>query len=131
MQRITMLSVILLNTVCLFAQTSPTAPAKPKSGGLGDPSFIFMMVIMFAIIYFLMLRPQQKKQKELQAMLNNLAYGDMVMTTGGIHGKITGLTDTVITLEIADKVRIKVARSAIGSILQKSGAAAPATPTKS
>lgn len=63
-------------------------------------------------------------------MLDNLAYGDAVMTTGGIHGKITGLADSVITLEIADKVRIKVARSAIGAIIQKSGAATPASPTK-
>jgi len=52
------------------------------------------------------------------------------MTTGGIHGKITGLTDTVITLEIADKVRIKVARSAIGAVIQKSGSPAPAPSTK-
>jgi preprotein translocase subunit YajC len=63
-------------------------------------------------------------------MLDNLAYGDTVMTTGGIHGKITGLADAVITLEIADKVRIKVARSAIGAVLQKSGSAASTTSTK-
>jgi len=107
------------------------APAGKAAGGGGDWSFIIMMLVIFGIFYFLMIRPQQKKQKELQAMLNNLAYGDTVMTTGGIHGKITGLTDAVITLEIADKVRIKVARSAIGTVLQKSGSAAPTTPTKS
>jgi len=72
-----------------------------------------------------MIRPQQKKQKELKALLDNLSYGDMVMTTGGIHGKITGLADAVVTLEIADKVRIKIARSAIGAVLQKSGSPAP------
>jgi len=89
------------------------------------------MAVIFVIFYFLLIRPQQKKQKELKAMLDNLAYGDAVMTTGGIHGKITGLADSVITLEIADKVRIKVARSAIGAIIQKSGAATPTPPTKS
>ena len=57
-------------------------------------------------------------------MIDNLAYGDTVITSGGIHGKITGLTDTVATLEIADKVRIKVSRGAIGSIIQKAGAPA-------
>jgi preprotein translocase subunit YajC len=88
------------------------------------------MAIIFVIFYFLLIRPQQKKQKELKALLDNLAYGDTVMTTGGIHGKITGLADAVITLEIADKVRIKVARSAIGAVLQKSGSAAPAPSTK-
>ena len=106
------------------------APGGQPSGGGGDWGFIITMVIIFFIFYFLMIRPQQKKQKELKAMLDNLAYGDMVMTTGGIHGKITGLTDAVITLEIADKVRIKVARSAIGTIIQKSGSAAPTPSTK-
>jgi preprotein translocase subunit YajC len=105
-------------------------PGGAAASGGGDWGFILTMVIIFVIFYFLLIRPQQKKQKELQAMLTNLAYGDMVMTSGGIHGKITGLTDTVVTLEIADKVRIKVARSAIGAVLQKSGSAAPAPSTK-
>jgi preprotein translocase subunit YajC len=105
-------------------------PNGKAVGGGGDWGFVITMVIIFVIFYFLLIRPQQKKQKELKTMLDNLAYGDMVMTTGGIHGKITGLADAVITLEIADKVRIKVARSAIGAVLQKSGAAAPTTSTK-
>jgi preprotein translocase subunit YajC len=105
------------------------APGGQASGGDGW-GIIIPMAIIFIIFYFLMIRPQQKKQKEQQDMLNNLAYGDMVMTTGGIHGKITGLADAVITLEIADKVRIKVARSAIGAVIQKSGSAAPTTSTK-
>jgi preprotein translocase subunit YajC len=100
------------------------APGGGSAGG-GDWGFIITMGIIFVIFYFLLIRPQQKKQKELKAMLDNLAYGDTVITTGGIHGKITGLADAVITLEIADKVRIKVARSAIGAILQKAGS--PAT----
>ena len=100
------------------------APGGGSAGG-GDWGFIITMGIIFVIFYFLLIRPQQKKQKELKAMLDNLAYGDTVMTTGGIHGKITGLADAVITLEIADKVRIKVARSAIGTVLQKTGS--PAT----
>lgn len=105
------------------------APGGGQAGG-GDWGFIITMIIIFVIFYFLLIRPQQKKQKELQAMLSNLAYGDMVMTTGGIHGKITGLADAVVTLEIADKVRIKVARSAIGAIIQKSGSAPPPSATK-
>ena len=96
-------------------------------GGFENYSFIIMMAAIFAIFYFLMIRPQQKKQKELKSMLENLAYGDMVMTSGGIHGKVTGLADAVVPLEIADKVRIKVARTAIAGILQKAGAPAPAT----
>ncbi|HCX01842.1 MAG TPA: preprotein translocase subunit YajC [Syntrophaceae bacterium] len=106
------------------------APGAQGAGGFGDWSFIIMMVVIFGIFYFLMIRPQQKKQKELKAMLDNLAYGDTVMTSGGIHGKVTGLADAVITLEIADKVRIKVARSAIGAVLQKSGSSTPAPTAK-
>jgi len=90
-------------------------------GGGGDYSFIIVMAILFAIFYFLLIRPQQQKQKELKSMLDNLAHGDMVITSGGIHGKIVGLTDTVATLEIADKVKIKVSRSFIGAVLQKAG----------
>lgn len=93
---------------------------KPGAGG-ADLSFIIMMVALFAIFYFLILRPQQKKQKETKDMLAGLAHGDTVVTTGGIHGKITGLTDTVVTLEIADKVRIKVSRSFIAAVIQKAG----------
>jgi preprotein translocase subunit YajC len=85
----------------------------------GDFSFIVMMGILFAIFYFLLIRPQQKKQKEVKNMLANLTHGDMVMTSGGIHGKVTALTDTIVTLEIADKVKIKVTRNFIGTVLQK------------
>ena len=108
-----------------FAMGNPGTAGAQGAGGVGDFSFIIMMAVIFAIFYFLMIRPQQKKQKEPKAMLDNLAHGDAVMTSGGIHGKVTGLTDAVVTLEIADKVRIKVARSAIAAVLQKSGSPAP------
>jgi len=85
----------------------------------GDMSFIIMIAIMFAIFYFLLIRPQQKKQKEIKQMQENLSHGDLVITSGGIHGKVTGITDTVVTIEIADKVRIKVARNFISAVLQK------------
>ena len=95
----------------------------PKGGGPGtggaDPSFFIMMTVLFAIFYFLIIRPQQKKQKEIKEMLANLAHGDTVLTSGGLQGKITGITDTVVTMEVADKVRVKVSRSYIISVLQK------------
>lgn len=106
------------------------APGAQGAGGFGDWSFILMMVIIFVIFYFLMIRPQQKKQKELKSMLDTLAYGDTIMTSGGIHGKVTGLADAVVTLEIADKVRIKIARSAIAAVIQKAGAPATSPATK-
>ncbi len=90
------------------------------AGGM-DFGFMIVMAILFAIFYFLLIRPQQQKQKELKDMLANLAYGDTVITTGGIHGKIVAITDTVVTLEIADKVRIKVSRNFISGVVQKAG----------
>ncbi len=100
-----------------------TAYAMGAGGGGaapgGDMNFIFVMVAIFAIFYFLLIRPQQKKQKETKAMLANLAHGDTVVTAGGIHGKITAITDQVVTLEIADKVKIKVSRGHIIGVTQK------------
>jgi preprotein translocase subunit YajC len=101
---------------------NPSGAAGGAESGWG---FILPMIVIFVIFYFLLIRPQQKRQKELKAMIDNLAYGDTVITSGGIHGKITGLTESVVTLEIADKVRIKVSRGAIGSVIQKAGAPAP------
>jgi preprotein translocase subunit YajC len=101
------------------------SPGGTAAGSDSSWGFIIPMVVIFVIFYFLLIRPQQKKQKEHKALLDNLAYGDTVMTNGGIHGKITGLTDAVVTLEIADKVRIKIARSYVGAVLQKAGAPAP------
>jgi len=81
-------------------------------GGGGIVSFI-PLILIFVIFYFLLIRPQQKKAKEQQAYLSNLKKGDGVVTSGGLHGEITGLTDTVVTLEIADNLRVKVSRQHI------------------
>ena len=89
------------------------------AGGGGDFSFIIVMAAIFAIFYFLLIRPQQKKQKEVREMLKNLNRGDMIMTTGGLHGKITGLTEQVATVEISDKVRVKISRAHIAAVTQK------------
>lgn len=101
-----------------YALGAPGGGGGGAAGG-GDFSFIIMMGVLFAIFYFLMIRPQQKKQKDIKSMIASLAHGDLVMTSGGIQGKVTGLTDTIVTIEIADKVKIKVARNFIGAVLQK------------
>jgi preprotein translocase subunit YajC len=82
----------------------------PAGGGL--MSFI-PLILIFVVFYFLLIRPQQKKAKEHQNFLSNLKKGDEVVTSGGIHGRITGLTDVVVTLEIAEGVKIKVNRPSI------------------
>jgi len=71
------------------------------------------LILIFVVFYFLLIRPQQKKAKEHRNYLANLKKGDRVITGGGIHGVVTGLTDAVVTLEIAENVRIKILRAAI------------------
>ncbi len=87
------------------------APAAGPAAG-GFMSFL-PLILIFAVFYFLLIRPQQKKAKEHQGFLLALKKGENVVTSGGLHGVITGLTDTVITLEIAEKIRVKVSRQHI------------------
>jgi preprotein translocase subunit YajC len=75
------------------------------------------LILLFGIFYFLLIRPQQKRQREHRELLAHLKKGDQVITSGGLYGRITGLTDTVVTLEITEKVRVKVARSQISTKL--------------
>ncbi len=98
----------------LFASTAyAMAPAAEGGQGGGGFTALIPLVLMFGIFYFLLIRPQQKKAKQQQELLNELKRDDSVVTTGGIYGKITGVTDTIITLEIAQNVRIKVTKSSI------------------
>jgi preprotein translocase subunit YajC len=78
------------------------------------------LALMFLVFYFLLIRPQQKRSRQQKEFLEGLKRGDEVVTTGGIHGKITGITDSVVTMEIADKVRIKVQRSQVANLKPKS-----------
>lgn len=78
---------------------------------MGAASPMVMMLLMFGVFYFILIRPQAKRQKEHQALLSNLEKGDVVVTRGGIIGKVTGTNDAELILEIQEKVRIKVLRS--------------------
>jgi preprotein translocase subunit YajC len=83
-------------------------------------SGILMMVILFAVMYFMMIRPQKKKDKEIKSMRDNLSIGDEVITIGGIHGKVVKVNDEVITLEMAHaKQRVEFSKWAIGSVGKK------------
>jgi preprotein translocase subunit YajC len=88
-----------------------------EGGAAGFASFI-PLVLMFVIFYFLLIRPQQKRSKEHRNLLANLKKGDKIVTSGGLHGRITGLEETTLTVEIADKVRVKVNRSNVAGVLQ-------------
>lgn len=94
------------------------APAGAAPGGSGLLSFL-PLIIIFVIFYFLLIRPQTKRAKEHKAMVEALGKGDEVVTGGGIAGRITGVSEAFITVEIADNVAVKVQRGSIQSILPK------------
>jgi preprotein translocase subunit YajC len=95
-----------------------------EGGAAGFTGFI-PLILMFVIFYFLLIRPQQKKTKEHRQMVSNLKKGDRIVTSGGIHGRITGMDDTTLTVEIADKVRVKLARGNVSAIVQSAPQPAP------
>jgi len=93
--------------------------AAPNAGSSGMMS-ILMIVALFVIMYFFMIRPQQKKQKEVQKMRESLKIGDRVVTSGGIFGKIKEVEDTAFIVEIADNVKVKVDKASIFAVTNDS-----------
>jgi preprotein translocase subunit YajC len=90
------------------------AQAAPGGGGEG-PGFGFFLplIAMFLLLYALVIRPQSRQQKDQKKMHSELQRGDHVVTSGGMHGRVTGISEDVLTVEIAERVRVKVNRSAI------------------
>ena len=94
-----------------------TGGAEGGQGG-GVTAFI-PIILMFAIFYFLLIRPQQKKAKAHKELLSAIKKGDRVITSGDLHGVVTGIQDMVVTMEIAPKIRVKVSRGSIAGITTK------------
>ena len=95
-------------------------PTPGGGGGQGSQIWSFLPIILiFVIFYFLLIRPQQKQKKEHQNLLSNLKVGDNVLTNGGIYGRITGIKDDKVTVEISDKVRVKVNRGHIAGVIKQ------------
>ena len=98
--------------------------AMAHQGGEGGGSMVSTIIMfgaIFLIFYFMIIRPQQKKAKERTKLLSNLEKGDKVVTSGGIHGIISGLDEKTCLLQVSDNLKIKVERSAIGTVLSKKG----------
>jgi preprotein translocase subunit YajC len=93
--------------------------ATPAPAGGGMIEMVIMMAIFFAIMYFMIIRPQQKRAKEHKAMLDSLSKGDEVVTGGGLMGKVTAITDNYIEMSVADSVNVKVQKHAVSSVLPK------------
>jgi preprotein translocase subunit YajC len=85
-------------------------------GGLGQ---LLPIMVMFAVLYFVMIRPQMKKQKEHRAMIDALAKGDEVVTVGGVLGKVSKIGDIYVGLEVANNVEVQIQRSAVVQVLPK------------
>ena len=95
-----------------------------QAGGQGGGAFGFLnallpLALMFVVVYFILIRPQQKKTKLHQDFLSKLAKGDYVVTSSGIYGKIYGVTDTFVTLELADNVKVKIAKPYIAGKVEE------------
>ncbi len=104
-----------------WAYAAAPAAAGAAEGGGQLMQLIFMMGAMVVIFYFLLIRPQQKKAKEHKALLDNLKKGDRIITSGGIIGTIVNIDDQLVNVEIADKVRIEMARPYIAGFAPKKG----------
>ena len=96
-----------------IAQAEENSEAAPSDGLL---SFLPPRIIMFLIFYFVLIKPEQKKQAKVRKMVETLKEGDNIITLSGIHGTIKKLKEDVVTLQVADNVRIKIERSAIGKV---------------
>ena len=96
--------------------------AGPAAGAAGGFASFIPLILIFVVFYFLLIRPQQKQAKQHQAFLAGLKKGNKIVTKGGIHGTITGITDNVVSLEIAKDIVVKVSRDAVGGSLNKDGA---------
>ncbi|MEO7335447.1 MAG: preprotein translocase subunit YajC [Caldimonas sp.] len=101
-----------------FAQAAPAATSAADSpfGNLGT---MLPLVLMFVVLYFVMIRPQMKRQKEHKTMIEALGKGDEIVTSGGLLGKITKIGESFIGIEIANGIEIQVQRSAVVQVLPK------------
>ena len=96
-----------------------SAYAQDASPGGSLSSMLLPMLVIFGAFYFLLIRPQQKRQKEHSSLVSALSTGDEVLTSGGILGKITGVTDHYVTLRIADGVEIKIQKTTVTQVVPK------------
>jgi preprotein translocase subunit YajC len=100
-----------------LAQAQPAAPAGP------NPLASFVPIILiFIIMYFVLLRPQMRRQKEQQRLVAALKTGDRVVTSAGIHGMITNVKETTVTVKVADNVKLEMEKSAVTHVLKSNGA---------
>jgi preprotein translocase subunit YajC len=101
----------------LLAQAQPAAPTPGPGGGFG---FFVPFIFIFIIMYFMLFRPQKKRQQEQQRLVAALKTGDKVVTSAGIHGLIANVKETTVMLKVADNVKIEMEKSVITNVLKES-----------
>jgi preprotein translocase subunit YajC len=99
-----------------LAQAQSPAPAVP-GGGIG---FFVPLIFIFIIMYFVMIRPQKKRQEQQQKLIASIKTGDRVVTNAGIHGLISNVKETTVIVKVADNVKIEMEKSAINNVLKES-----------
>ncbi len=108
----------ILDMLCvILAQAQTGSPAPVPGGGIG--SFFVPLIFIFIIMYFVMIRPQKKRQEQQQKLITSLKTGDRVVTNAGIHGLISNVKESTVLLKVADNVKIEVDKSAITNVLKE------------
>ena len=101
-----------------LAQAQPAAPPSPSQNPAGGIGFFVPLIFIFVIMYFVMLRPQKKRQQEQQRLISALKTGDRVVTNAGIHGLISNVKEATVIVKVADNVKIEMEKSAITNVLK-------------
>ncbi len=109
----------MLNTLLISAAHAQEAAAGATGAAPSPLTGVLPLVFIFVVFYFLLIRPQQKKYKQHQAMITAVKRGDKVVTGGGIHGKVTKVEDTTVSVQIAEGVEIQVEKVTLSNVLTK------------
>jgi preprotein translocase subunit YajC len=101
----------------ILAQAQTASPPAVPGGGIG--SFFVPLIFIFIIMYFVMIRPQKKRQEQQKKLIASLKSGDCVVTNAGIHGLISNVKESTVLLKVADNVKIEIDKSAITNVLKE------------
>ena len=103
--------------ILFFLAQATSTPAQAPGGGLGN--FFVPMILIFVMMYFIMIRPQKKRQLEQQRLISSLKTGDQVVTSAGIHGLISNVKDSTVIVKVADNVKIEMEKSAVTTVMKE------------
>lgn len=109
-----------MKALLLFGSLFQDAGALPAAGfNMGNmTSYLILIAVLFGVFYFFVIRPEKKKRTEMQDKINKLQAGDKVITIGGIHGSVVGVTDKTVVLRVAEQTKMEFSRQAIGTIVE-------------